>query len=100
MKNSSPEPRSSLRLPEAPLRESGRTFRLRFQIAEEVLQKEKTPSVPAAVACPRRELREPGNLACFYHSYKRQPLTGLTTGPISGYEQKIIRPIKSIRNKN
>lgn len=41
-----------------------------------------------------------GNLVRFHHNHKRQPLFGLTTGPLPGIEPQIIRPIKTIRNKN
>ena len=40
-----------------------------------------------------------GNLVRFHHNHKRQPLFGLTTGPLPGIEPQIIRPIKTIRNK-
>jgi hypothetical protein len=64
-----------------------------------VPQSEK-PLWPTTAEHRGRELKEPDNLALFYHSNQRQPhLLGLLPALFPGIRHQIIRSIKTIRNK-
>jgi len=94
---------SRIRFPttEAPLRENWLNFRLRPRCAEGITsKKEKTPQRPCAVSIRCGNCRSPTIWLDSTTPNKRNQLTGLTTGPTSGIEQKIISTIKTFRKRN
>jgi hypothetical protein len=71
-----------------------------YEVPEELLPKRKrlpnSPvAEPLAVGTP-----ESDNLALFHHTTNVNPTSGLTTGPLTGIEQKIISTIKTFRKRN
>jgi hypothetical protein len=70
-----------------------------YAVQKMTRKKEKDSSVFARDFCPAtKTFGAPDNLARFNHTTNVNHL--LTAGMFSGNEQKIVRPIKSIRNKN
>ena len=63
-------------------------------------QKGKDSSIPQ----PQKHLAvgtpESDNLARFHHTTNVNPTSGLTTGQLTGIEQKIISSIKTFRKRN
>jgi hypothetical protein len=92
----------ALRSTEAPLGEDGRISVASATVQGEITSKiEKTPHSPSAAgegAAGNFGVRQFGMFPP--HLTNVNHLTGLTTGPISGYEQKIISSIKTFRKKN
>ena len=84
----------------APLKEADRTFGCVYRCAEELSPKKNGLLGRRRGFNPQRRLTEPDNLGHFHHTQPTSTTTGLTTGPLPGVEQQIIRAIKTIRKKN
>lgn len=101
-KNISEIPGFRLGFPKPPSGKPQKFFGCVYDVQKEVIsKKEKTPQFPGAMTRRRENFRSPTILALVSTTRnKRQPLTDLSTGRISGVEQQIISSIKTFRNKN
>src|SRR5579862_157852 len=74
-------------------------LRLRFW-SRGVTSKRKRLLDPPAAEPLAVGISESDNLARFHHTTNVNPTSGLTTGPLTGIEQKIISSIKTFRKRN